>query len=601
MKIRLKTLLALIVTTLCLFMAIHQISATIIENNFSKIEREEVTQTIVRLHIAATSCYTELDSKLTSWSQKNSTYEYIKSQNTSESQTCLSAVEMQALNINYAIFIDKNGVFLTGTGLNLTSLQSMSIPTELINKLSSDEQIWKLEKFESYKTGFIQVDGQPMFLASRPILTSEGAGPARGVLIFARNFDKAEMTKLSFTLRLSLTMQSYNDWKSGGFAQDDVSAASYIKPLNEESIAGYDIINDIYGKPIFVLGAISPRAVYIQGAKTVGFIDQTLIVSGIIFTVTIIAVLEFSVLNRLGKLTVGVKNLGATGKQSQMLTVTGNDEITWLTHSINGLLEKIQSQSLKLQKTERLSAIGELARQVGHDLRNPLTSINNAIYYLKHKGATCTEKDQRTMLTIIESDIQRADKTITRLVEYSSEVLVDPQKCTAKGLVADVLAETMVPNQITVIDKTSLEHILNVDKEKIESVFSAIVKNAVDAMPKGGNLEVESRQIGSNIQITFSDNGVGIPEKLAPKMFTPLMTTKAQGIGFSLAISKRIVEAHGGTITFESQAGKGTIFTVSLSIQPKIDLEKQNVAISKDDPLLHYEDIDEASADAKSD
>jgi signal transduction histidine kinase len=589
MKIRIKTLIALLVTTLCLFIIIHCTSASVIRDNFSKIEEDEITQTIVRLHIAATSRYTDLDAKLVNWAQQDATYEFIKSQNNSNPESYISALTMQNLGINYAIFLDENGKYVTGLGLNLTSLQFMAVPDNMLTLVSSEEQIWDLKKLESYTCGYIQVDGQPMLLASRPILTTNGNGPARGVLIFARYFDKMELTTLSYVLRVQLTMQTVAAWKADNFNQNGTLAASYVIPLNDQSIAGYDIIEDIKGQPLFVLGAVSPRTVYSQGIKAMDFIDQTLILSGIIFTIIISIVLEYSVLNRLGKLTKSVKKLGSVDGQSQMFAVTGNDEVTWLTRSINGLLKEIQLQSIKLQKSERLSAIGELARQVGHDLRNPLTSINNAVYYLKHKGNACNENDRKTMLTIIEKDIQRADKTITSLVDYSTELFVDLQKCTTKRLLRAALAKLTIPTYVNIIDKTSDAHRLEADKEKLEKVFREIIKNAVEAISKEGTLTVESKQVDSNIQITFADNGVGIPEKIVPKIFAPLMTTKAQGIGFSLAIIKRIIEAHGGTISFESQVGKGTTFTVILHIHPVIDLEKQNVALLKQDPLLHYE------------
>jgi signal transduction histidine kinase len=156
--------------------------------------------------------------------------------------------------------------------------------------------------------------------------------------------------------------------------------------------------------------------------------DQALTIVGIVFSVLIIFLLEFSVLRRLGKLTGSVIKLGQRESFSQRLSVSGNDEVTWLTLSINGLLEEIQTQSLKLQKTERLSAIGEFARQIGHDLRNPLTSTKYAAYYLKQKGDKCSAEDRDKMLEIITTDVNRSDKIITDLIEYSSEICVEPQE-----------------------------------------------------------------------------------------------------------------------------------------------------------------------------
>ncbi len=88
--------------------------------------------------------------------------------------------------------------------------------------------------------------------------------------------------------------------------------------------------------------------------------------------------------------------------------------------------------------------------------------------------------------------------------------------------------------------------------------------------------------------VAFIDTGEGISAELLPKIFSPLLTTKVQGMGFSLAICKRIVDSHGGKIGVESVAGKGTTFKVTLPIKPKIQQENQKTLISKPDPLLHY-------------
>ena len=113
------------------------------------------------------------------------------------------------------------------------------------------------------------------------------------------------------------------------------------------------------------------------------------------------------------------------------------------------------------------------------------------------------------------------------------------------------------------------------DVSKIERVFTLIMKNAVDAMPKGGTFEILSTQEDSKVQIAFIDTGEGISPELLPKIFSPLLTTKAQGMGFSLAICKRIMDSHGGKIEVESVVGKGTTFKVTLSIKPKIHQENQ--------------------------
>jgi two-component system NtrC family sensor kinase len=101
----------------------------------------------------------------------------------------------------------------------------------------------------------------------------------------------------------------------------------------------------------------------------------------------------------------------------------------------------------------------------------------------------------------------------------------------------------------------------------MEKVFTSIIKNAIDASPEKGNIQIQSILKGENVEISFTDSGIGIPDSILPKLFAPLVTTKAKGMGMSLATCKRIVEAHGGKITVESTVGKGTTFTINLPIK----------------------------------
>ena len=98
----------------------------------------------------------------------------------------------------------------------------------------------------------------------------------------------------------------------------------------------------------------------------------------------------------------------------------------------------------------------------------------------------------------------------------------------------------------------------------MQRVFINLIKNAIEAMPDGGTLEIASTQNMDDLQITFTDTGIGMPEEVVTKLFTPLFTTKARGMGLGLPICKRIVEAHGGKISVQSIPNKGTTFTVKL-------------------------------------
>jgi len=231
-------------------------------------------------------------------------------------------------------------------------------------------------------------------------------------------------------------------------------------------------------------------------------------------------------------------------------------------------LKKSQEQLLKAQ---RLAVIGELAGMVGHDLRNPLTSINGAAYYVKKRLSSKIDGKVREMLDLIGKNIVYSNKIINDLLDYSREVKLDLTGSNPKLIVKEALSLVEIPKNVQVIDLTEGKLKIKVDTAKMKRAFVNILKNAVEAMPEGGTLTTKSRKSDGNLEFVFSDTGVGISKKTMEKLWTPLFTTKAKGMGFGLAICKRIIEAHGGSISVKSSRGKGTTFTVTIPIKIKLE------------------------------
>jgi PAS domain S-box-containing protein len=240
----------------------------------------------------------------------------------------------------------------------------------------------------------------------------------------------------------------------------------------------------------------------------------------------------------------------------------------------------------RLLKAERLAAIGELAGMVGHDLRNPLTGIKNAAYYLQKKSSACMDADGKSMLDIIDKAIEHANRVVNDLLDYSKEIHLELEERTPQSLLKEALSIVQVPARIKILDYSLDAPKMKVDATKILRVFINLVKNAVDAMPEEGTLEIGSTQTNGNVEIVFADTGMGISEETMSKLSKPLFTTKAQGMGFGLAICKRVVEAHGGKISVESVLGKGTTFTVTLPVEPKLEDGGEKEWVSPQESLL---------------
>ena len=224
----------------------------------------------------------------------------------------------------------------------------------------------------------------------------------------------------------------------------------------------------------------------------------------------------------------------------------------------------------QLLKAERLAAIGQVAAMVGHDLRNPLTGIAGAAYYLKTKLGSVMNQRSVEMAELIEKDIEYSNKIINDLLDYSREIRLELAESSPKSIVKEALRHASVPENVHIADKTKNNPKIIVDVEMLVRAFVNIVRNAIDAMPNGGTLTISSKHSGADLEVVFSDTGMGMSDEVLERMWTPFFTTKAKGMGLGLSICRRIVEAHNGKILVSSIEGKGTTFTATFPIEPEL-------------------------------
>jgi len=137
-----------------------------------------------------------------------------------------------------------------------------------------------------------------------------------------------------------------------------------------------------------------------------------------------------------------------------------------------------------------------------------------------------------------------------------------------------VLSDSSIPENIKVTTKLGEIAPMLLDQEQIRRVFQNMILNASQAMSESGKLIIQTSKHDNSVEISFKDTGVGIPEENLTKIFTPLFSTKAKGVGLGLAICRQIVEGHGGNITVKSKIGKGSTFTVKLPVERRVKSEK---------------------------
>jgi len=232
--------------------------------------------------------------------------------------------------------------------------------------------------------------------------------------------------------------------------------------------------------------------------------------------------------------------------------------------------KELRDAQEQLVRSEKLAILGQLAGGVGHELRNPLGSIKNAAYFLK-MALEKPEPEVKETLEILNKEVATSEHIISSLLDFARPKPPTRHKVEINHLLQETLSRTTVPENIKVVSKLdkSLPQIL-ADPEQLSQVFRNLILNALQTMSDGGQLEIRAEvSPPAQVAISFADTGVGIPEDNLEKLFEPLFTTRAKGIGLGLAITKTLVKGHKGTIEVQSKLGKGSIFTVRLPLEEK--------------------------------
>ena len=232
----------------------------------------------------------------------------------------------------------------------------------------------------------------------------------------------------------------------------------------------------------------------------------------------------------------------------------------------------VEERTRKLKDAERLATIGETAAMVGHDIRNPLQTVEGAIYLAKEEikalpSRTREINNVEEMLNAIHEETTYVNKIVSDLQDYARPLAPQLEETDTKRLINGALTTMQIPSTIEVsvtVDQDCCT--LVVDPTMMKRILANLITNALQAMPNGGKLTIAAFKKQDEVHISVQDTGQGIPDENRAKIFQPLFSTKAKGQGFGLAVVKRLVEAHRGTITFATEIGRGTAFMVAIPL-----------------------------------
>lgn len=357
MTLRKKTLLIMGAILVSLIGILYAVQPNILLHSFADLERQNSKKNVGRALNALSDDISGLVTMTNDWATWDDTYNFIEDGNEAYIEANPTNATIEGLRVNVMFFVNSSGQIIFSKALDLQSGKEVLIPQSLLEHLHLDSILVHHPDTESSVSGIILIPEGPMLIASEPILTSQGEGPIRGTLVWGRYLDSAEIDELAETTRLFLTVHRLDEAKlpfdfekarSALWGENQV----FVNPLDREFVAGYTLINDIYGEPILILRADLPRSIYQQGQTSQLYFISSLVGVGLVFVVVALLLLERLVLAPLFRLNASVSNIGASGDLSARVMMKGSDELANLGGEINRMLGALEKSHNALQESE---------------------------------------------------------------------------------------------------------------------------------------------------------------------------------------------------------------------------------------------------------
>ncbi|MCK6624024.1 MAG: ATP-binding protein [Anaerolineae bacterium] len=358
MTLRQKTLLIISITLVGLITLLYFISQTILLNSFTQLEEQDVRQNVQRVTAALQDKLATLDSIAGDWAPWDDTYKFVMDGNETYIESNLQESTLLNFNINAMLFLNTAGELVFGKAIDLQTQTAVDTPPSLQDHLANNTLILSHTTPQEGLSGLISLPEGPLLFASHPIVTSNYEGPIHGTLLVGRYLDAAEIESLAEQTHLSISVRRFDEAQ----LPPDFQAARttlapdspiLVRPLDQQNVAGYTIIEDVYGQPALLLKVALPRNIYGQGQASLSYFMVSFLVSGLVFGWVILLLLEKEVLSRLSQLNWSVKAIAEAGNSAGRVKVFGNDELASLSENINKMLTALGQSEEALRQTHQ--------------------------------------------------------------------------------------------------------------------------------------------------------------------------------------------------------------------------------------------------------
>lgn len=424
-------------------------------------------------------------------------------------------------------------------------------------------------------SGALLVGGQAALVVVAPLLDSAGQLPATGTMMSVQYLNQETLTELAQTTGTPLTLHLLKD-----AVAEDIQVASsewqrdpaqFIIRTTSDLIKGHLLVSDMLGQPLFAWGVEAERTIYKQGLKNVLLLILTLFAVGIVAVIAVALLLERTVLKRLSDLSKSVRAISERGDITARTTLEGKDELALLSKDINRMLASLEHQEKALRQSNK--ELEQFAYIASHDLQEPLRKVQAFSDRLASKYGDKLDDDGKLYISRMQDASNRMRGLIQDLLSYSrirskgQEFVSVDLNDIVRGVISDL--EVRLEQTEGRVKVGDLPTVL-ADPLQMRQVFQNLIGNALKFKKSGVPpvVKIVSRTKENGHVIVVQDNGIGFEQQYAERVFEIFQRlhgrSEYEGTGMGLAIVKKILERHVGSIRAESAAGQGARFILTL-------------------------------------
>lgn len=586
--LRFKVLFGIGAGLLLLSLVQYLTASNVLMTRFIALERRDALVNLERVFNSLQEDAEKIFGTTADWAEWDDPYNFIKGANPDFIEANIDNVTtFERLRLSLIIYADASGKVLFSRAYDLDKKAEQPVPQVLLDSLAGGGPVQFPDDPEEPVKGYVRLPEGPMLLASRAVLTTQGTGPAVGRLVMGRFLTDSEIGRVATAMHMKLRLFQTEDPGLSRIALTELVTRRQAKPLlvapvNEQQLAGYLLVRDISGRPIFVVSATLGREIYAQGLATVHYLLISTLALGLIFCLLSVLFIEKQVLSPLSRLSHGVHRIKVDGGVSGRLPVLpGSGEFAELGQSINRMLDQLERYQVELHEAHDAALAATEAKSrflanMSHEIRTPMNGVIGMLQVMQDGNL---DEDQRGRAATAYASAQSLLSLLNDILDFSKieagKLKLEHIDFAPRQIIEDVatlFAEPVASKGLRIgcFVQNSVPETMQGDPERLRQILTNLIGNAIKFTTEGYVIIRATMQTAvanaKAIRFEVSDTGIGISETAQVQLFQSFtqadssVTRKFGGTGLGLAICKQLVEMMGGSIGVTSTPGQGSSF-----------------------------------------